>query len=228
MDVRECKVYVKTSDRGNSGLKECRVLVMGYMNYGRYLWNPAEVVVDLLDGMNIKGCRVIGKKLPVVLKEVKELVPKYLNSVDPEVSIGVGLNPNISKVVVELASSNLVSFEKPDEKGYQTLLEYVRGNELRVLKTLLPVEKIHRRCVLERNLPLRFTIGIGSYLCNVLGYLISEWAYENGRVGGFLHVPPHTDLAMKLNLRNFIRINDIVDSVKCVIESSIDQYLEKI
>jgi len=201
----------------------CEVLIFGYTNFNRYLWNPAERVVDLLNGTKVGDCRVSGVKLPVKYNVVKEIVPKYLEERDPSVAIGVGLNPMIRKVAVELASSNLISFEVPDEGGFSTDFDFIEGEGLEVLQTRLPVEKIYRDCVSARALQLRFTLGIGSYLCNVLGYIIMKWAWMKNRVGGFLHVPPDTNLAMRLNLSNFISIDEIVSSVKCVIEKSVEE-----
>ncbi len=194
---------------------------MGYTNFGRYLWNPAELIVERLNGSEIGSCKVVGKKLPVSFSDAKRLAEDYLNEVDPEIAVGVGLNPSLRKVALELASSNVISFEVPDEKGFKTQFDLIEGNEIKVVKTSLPVSRIVRSCSIERNLPLRPTVGIGSYLCNVLGYLVMSWARENNRYGGFIHVPPHTDLAIKVGLNNFLSLNEIVEVIKCVLEETI-------
>ena len=201
---------------------------MGYTNFGKYLWNPAELVVEKLNGSEIEGCKVVGKKLPVSFDDVKKLVRKYLNETDPDIAVGIGLNPSLRKVALELASSNVISFEVPDEKGHKTPFDLIDGNEIQVVRTLLPVPRIVKSCSIERNLPLRPTVGIGSYLCNVLGYLVMSWVKENDRYGGFVHVPPHTDLAIKVGLNNFLSLNEIIDVIECILEETIKEVREKL
>ncbi len=202
-------------------MKTCRILLMGYMNFSKYLWNPAELIIERLDSSEIEGCKVIGRKLPVSLNDVKKLVREYLKEVDPEIAVGIGLNPVLKNVTLELASSNVISFGVPDEKGFKASFDLIDGNKVKVIKTSLPVSRIIKACVIKRNLPLKPSIGIGSYLCNVLGYLTMSWAKDNRRYGGFIHVPPHTDLAMKIGLNNFLSMGEMLEIVKCILEETI-------
>jgi pyrrolidone-carboxylate peptidase len=204
-------------------LSKCKVLLMGYTNYRQYLWNPAELIVDSLNGSEIERCRIIGIKLPVSFMKVRENVPKYLKEEDPQIALGIGLNPTVKKVILELASSNLVSFEVEDEEGFKVEFGYVKNDELRVLQTRLPVKRIYEVCAKNKMLPIKPSVGIGSYLCNTLGYLIMEWAWDTKRLGGFVHVPSHTDLALKLGLSNYLDFKTILDSIKCILRETVKE-----
>ncbi|MDK2383449.1 MAG: pyroglutamyl-peptidase I, partial [Candidatus Korarchaeota archaeon] len=61
----------------------------------------------------------------------------------------------------------------------------------------------------------------GTYLCNAAGYLASLCSSRLRVPGGFLHLPPHTDLAMRLGLPHHRPLGEIVDTVRCVAEASL-------
>ena len=195
--------------------------MLGYSSFGPYTHNPAEEIALGLNGSTIGGCKVIGVGLRVSASEVRGRVPRLLEEADPELALGVGLNPAASKPVLEAAAANLMHFEAPDMDGFKASVEPIDPDGPPVAHARLPIRRIHRECTGHRGLPLRVSVGIGSYLCNTLGYLVMRWASERGRLGGFLHVPPHSTLALRLGLGNSLPLHLMVELVECIIEESL-------
>ncbi|MET1102069.1 MAG: hypothetical protein ABWW69_06315, partial [Pyrodictiaceae archaeon] len=152
---------------------------------------------------------------------VKHIVPNILRRIDPSIVVGVGLNPSLDTVVVEAASVNIASFRIKDEDGYKADFEAIIEKGPLVEATTMPLKEIYEECTVKRRLRIRVGATIGTYLCNTLGYIIMNWAKRNNKVGGFLHIPPDTDLAMRLGLEHYMSLNEIIEAVKCAIESSV-------
>jgi pyroglutamyl-peptidase len=198
----------------------CRVLLLGYSHFAGYTHNPSEEVAERLDGELVRGCRVKGLSIPVSTRYVLEEVPRILESVDPTLALGLGLNPRASLVVLEAASANILHYRSPDEEGVRRDAELIDPEGPRVLAPTIDVARAYRGCK-NRGLPVTIGVSIGTYLCNALAYTIERWASQRRRLGGFLHLPPHTTLALRLGLSNYQSLDLIVESVKCVVEESL-------
>jgi len=197
------------------------ILITGYSHYGRYMWNPSEELVKMLDGEKLEGYILKGLTLPVSFKRTREILLNSLNTLDPAAVICLGLAPSAKKLVVELVSVNTTYFEIPDTDKYRARLEPVIERSMPVARTSLPVERIARMCIEEKNLPIRPGVSIGTYLCNVAGYVAMSWASMKKRIGGFVHIPPHTDLAMRLGLENYLPMYLIRESLLCILRAVI-------
>jgi len=182
--------------------------------------------VRALHGRIVKGFRIEGVVLPVSLRAVRSVLPKILNEVKPGVVIGTGLNPSTRRVILELAASNVLSFQTPDVDGYATQFELLNG-DIRIVHTSLPVKRIVEECTLKRGLPLAPSLGIGSYLCNAAGFIIMDYARRNHAVGGFIHLPPHTDLAMRIGLGSSLPLSVILESLECVLEVALEEHSKR-
>ncbi len=199
------------------------ILVTGFSYYGRYMFNPSEEVVRAIDGSTIGGLRVRGVVLPVSLRRAIDLLEKVLYERDYRMVLATGLNPRISKLIVELATVNVAHFEGLDEDKRRATLMYLDRSEVEALATRLPVERIYSRCVERLNLPITFSVAIGTYLCNAAGYMVTRYAKMRRIPGGFVHLPPHTDLAMRLGLGNYRSLREIIEAIRCIIEVSLEQ-----
>ncbi len=202
-------------------MPQCKILLIGFSNYRQYLWNPAETVAERLNGETIEGCTIFSHVLPVKLTSVKNTVPKLLKEIDPAVALGIGLSPGAKTLLLELTAVNYIYYETSDEEGYTTHGEPIDPNGPKTLYTTLPVQQIIQKCHIEKQYPIKPSITIGTYLCNTLAYTILKWAHNKQRPGGFIHIPPDTNLAQKLNLNNYISINEIIQTIKCTLKTTL-------
>ena len=195
------------------------ILLIGYSVFSGLQLNPSEEIVRRLSGETIHGYRVKGLVLPVSFRYVKENLPRALRENRPLLVLGIGLAPRATKPVIELAASNVASFSTSDEDGNRISYEYLEGGEPRCVHTTLPVDSILRECS-NRGLRVAASVSIGTYLCGVAGYYIMRYAIESNVMGGFIHVPPSTELAMRHGLVNHMPLHSLVETIRCVLEVS--------
>jgi pyroglutamyl-peptidase len=187
--------------------------------------NPAEETARILGGSSINGFQVVSRIIPVSYNYVKNTLPRLLEREKPAMVIGLGLAPRARSVIVELAASNVASFASKDIDGVRIEYDYVdRATRVRVLPTRLPVESIIRECRIKRRLNVRPGVSIGTYLCGVAGYLLLDYASKHGVPGGFIHVPPSTELALRHKTEYSMPLREIVEAVKCIIEVTLNEH----
>ena len=170
-----------------------RALLLAYTSYASATTlihhNPAEEAATLLKGARVGSCSVDVHLLPVAWKAVRD-AESILNAVEPEVAVGVGLNPSARTVTVELAGAN-VGYGRD---FYGAVLEgrrIVDGEPFgKVYPAAVSPEEL-RECLEAHGFSdVRFSLTAGSYLCNALAYILYRWAHMRGRKAVFLHVPP--------------------------------------
>ncbi len=176
----------------------------------------------MLNGRILGEHRVVGRVLPVSLRAVREKLPRLVEELRPSLILGLGLAPRAGKVLLELVFHNTAFFEEADEDGYRAWLEPLVEDGPSMVEARLPVRRIMEECGRRRGLPLRPSVSAGTYLCNAAGYLVSLSSSRLGVPGGFLHLPPHTDLAMRVGLPNHQSLRLIAETVECVLEASLE------
>ncbi len=203
------------------------ILVSGFSYYGRYVYNVSGQVAEDLDGTTIRGFRVVGTVLPVSLRRALPMLRKLLEEYRPVLVVSTGLHPAANAVLIELAAANTAYFSSPDVEGYRARLEPLEPEGPPVAYTGLPVRRIVEECAEARGLKLRPSVSIGTYLCNAVGYTVMSYSSRTGVPGGFLHLPPSTDTAMRLGLRNMLPYREILEAVRCVVEVSAETLVAK-
>ncbi|WFO75870.1 hypothetical protein J4526_03165 [Desulfurococcaceae archaeon MEX13E-LK6-19] len=201
-------------------MPEKKIILMGYSFFDKYYLNPSEEIAKLLDGQSIEEFSIKGIVLPVSVEKVKKEVPRILMSENASIVLGLGLSPIIDKPVIELSFVNLLYFTRPDIDGMTYKFESIVENAPMVLSTNLPFKEICEECE-HKGIGVRPGVGIGTYLCNMLGYLIAYFARTKKFIGGFIHIPPHTDLAMRIGLPVSVSLHEILDSIKCVLRATV-------
>lgn len=198
------------------------VLLFGYSYYDKYYLNPAEEIVKNLHGLIVDGYVLEGMVLPVSVKKVMNIVAREIMHRDDVVLvIGLGMSPIIDSPVLELAFTNIMFFNKPDIDGNIYRFIKIIDDGPFVVTTNLPFKEIYEHCN-NIGAGIRPGLSSGTYLCNILGYLIAYYTRMRGIKGGFIHVPPHTDLAMKLRLTNYRSLNLMIDTIICTIKASLE------
>ncbi len=54
-----------------------------------------------------------------------------------------------------------------------------------------------------------------------------KYASENGKLGGFIHIPPHMDLALRQSLANYMSAYELRLGLECIIKESVKYLSEK-
>jgi len=164
------------------------ILVTGFESYAGRSDNPAAHLASLLDGSEISGLKIVGKRLPVNLSEIAKQVPALLEEFNPTMILSIGLWPGESMIRLEKLAANNSSFEIADNSGLHAKGPVVTDGPDAYL-TSLPIEKM-QQAIREKGIPCRISLSAGAYLCNALFY---TFAHECKRRGcgavGFMHVP---------------------------------------
>ncbi|ALL01414.1 Pyrrolidone-carboxylate peptidase [Pyrodictium delaneyi] len=196
------------------------VLVAGFTVFAGFQFNPAEEIARRLDGQAIRGHRVRGLVLPVSLKRGLRLLREHLEALRPRVVLGLGLAPWARRVTLELAAVSLVHYpDYPDEDGHRAELQLLDGGGLRAYTTRLPLEAV--QACSRQGLPATVGVTAGTYLCNAAAYTIHRYAHENRVAGGFLHLPPSTELAHRHRFTATVPLWLQLETVKCILREAI-------
>ena len=192
------------------------VLVLGYSQFDGYLYNTCVEVLNAL--RRDLGTECFCLEIPVSLRYVREEVPRVIERLRPRLVVGLGMAPSAKRVLVEAAALNSLTFEIPDVDGYRADHEPVNGEGPLVIEAPAPLRRVVDECVKRRGLPMKLSMSVGTYLCNALAYTIYSAGHRAGFRAVFLHVPPHTDYAMRMRLANYMPLQTIVECVECVID----------
>lgn len=168
-----------------------RVLLTGFGPYGSGEGiNPASQIVERLSGSDINGAEVIGRILPVSLRQLSDQVAEILDTCDPSVIISLGLFPGEPMIRLERMAVNVADFGIPDNDGTLVQDVAVRSGELHGRFATLPVRAIEK-ALLEEGIPAQVSYTAGTFLCNATLYSFLSALEAGGRTVpcGFIHLP---------------------------------------
>ena len=201
------------------------VVLTGFNEYGFYHYNPSSEIVSFFKEKEINGFRIKTLDLPVSLRAVK-ILENVLDRTRPPIVISTGLSPRARKIIVELIASNIVHYpDYPDEDRYNPSLEYISTEKtLMAIPSTLPLNRIKEKCIDRKQLPITFGVSIGTYLCGATAFTVHRYAQITKSIGGFIHIPPSTDFAMRhrLPLTNSLPLSLMIETLECILRVSID------
>jgi len=201
-----------------------KILLTGFSHYGIYYINPSMEIVQKLNGVVFNGFKVYGLVLPVSIDKAPKILKDKLRILKPDIVIGLGLAPRARNIIIELASANIAHFpDYKDVDGNTAWMKSFDHNNLNVLPTRLPIFKIMESCCKNKGFKISIGISIGTYLCNIVGYEILRYAHKNSLPGGFIHIPPSTDLALRLGLNNYMPLKEMLQAIKCILVTTIEE-----
>jgi pyroglutamyl-peptidase len=196
------------------------IVITGFNYYSSYWNNPSGELARALDGSIINSYRVKGFVLAVSLKNAVSKMKEILSTTKPKLIIGMGLNPATRFVDIELVSVNQTYFTQPDVDGNIVRLQKILDTGPQVAYTTLPLEKIMCECSEKKLLPIKPSVSIGLYLCNVVAYMIMTYGVEKKIPAGFIHLSPTTINLLRRETGHGIPFSEILEAVKCIIEVS--------
>lgn len=170
-----------------------KVLVTGFGPFDRFRTNPTEELVSSLSAGSEGICQLV---LPVIYGEAGKVLLGELERTQPDLIISFGLNPTIGQIALEEVALNLRASEVPDNTGRRAVDEPVQLDGPLALRSLLPNRRTLER-LRNEGIPARLSYSAGVYLCNEVFYMLLRWCGENGRKGGFVHVPLTSEMVVK-------------------------------
>ncbi len=166
-------------------------LVTGFEAYGGRGVNPSGEVARRLDGGEIDGVAVVGRRFPVSFRVLAESIEQALAELDPVAVIGLGLWPGEATIRIERIAVNLADFEIPDNDGELLVDQPVERTNATACLATLPLREIER-ALLAAGIPVRLSNSAGTFLCNTTMFSFLRGLEKSGREGvpcGFIHVP---------------------------------------
>jgi pyroglutamyl-peptidase len=168
-----------------------RVLLTGFEPYGGRSLNPAFETMRSLDGRAIAGAEVVGRALPVSLKQLRQTLALYLEEVRPRAVIALGLWPGEPMIRLERIGINVADFEIADNEGARPGDSMVAADGPAAKVATLPLRAIET-ALLAEGIPARISSTAGTFLCNACLYTLLD-LLDHGRrrnvPAGFIHVP---------------------------------------
>lgn len=172
------------------------VLVFGFEPFLRFDENPSQLIARSLDGKEVEGAKVVGMSLPVDYDRIEGTIEHAIESVGPELVIGLGLAPRRDSITPEKIAANYRFSEDPDNAGRKIGGARIDDSQPDGLFTNIPVEGLvaHLRSL---GLPAALSLSAGGYLCNNAMFVIVREAKRGGFAGGFVHIPCHSEWVAK-------------------------------
>ena len=181
------------------------ILLTGFEPYGGRGLHPAYETMKVLDGRNVHGLTVVGRGLPVSLRELKIRLPALIEEVRPAVVVSLGLWPGEATIRLERMGANVFDYEIPDNEGLLIHDDAVNSNAQAARLATLPLRAIES-ALLEVGIPARISPSAGTFLCNACLFTMLDYmaAHASGVPAGFIHIPyfPEQVATMIADLRN--------------------------
>lgn len=165
-------------------------LITGFEGYGGRGRNPAGETAMALDGCEVGGVKVVGRRLPVSFKKLAAGLTGAMDEVKPDIIISLGLWPGEPVVRLERVGINVADFEIADNEGTRLTDAPVSGNGAPAVLATLPNRAI-RDALIAVGIPARISSTAGTFLCNATLHTTLSYAETKRRrpLTGFMHVP---------------------------------------
>ncbi len=166
-----------------------KVLVTGFEPFGGEKINPSwEAVKALPDG--IGGAEIVKKRLPVMFRGVRELLPRLIVEERPDVMILTGQAGGRPNVTVERVAINVMDSAMADNEGFAPENEPVFEGAPAAYFATIPIKAIVR-ALRGAKIPAAVSNTAGTYVCNAAMFTALHTIAVAGMEtrAGFIHVP---------------------------------------
>ncbi len=166
------------------------VLLTGFEPYGGGGANPSAEVVTRLDGREIDGARVVGRTMPVHLRDLSARIEDLMAELDPVAVVSLGLWPGEPMIRLERVALNVADFAIPDNEGALLQDAPIEANAATARLATLPLRAMER-ALLAAGIPAQVSNTAGTFLCNATMYAFLSAIEAKGRdlPCGFVHLP---------------------------------------
>ncbi|EID44256.1 pyroglutamyl-peptidase I [Parageobacillus thermoglucosidasius] len=196
-----------------------KLLLTGFVPFLEFPINPTEQIVKNLDEKIIGGYQVYGCILPVDFSESAVKCLEYLEQIQPDVVISLGLAAGRTKITPERIAINCKD-GGPDNRGVQVQDERIVEDGPAAYFSTLPVRRFVN-VLNEKGYPAQISNTAGTYLCNNVMYsVLHKVQSENMPVkAGFVHLPASHELAIQKPTLPSWSQEDLQKAVMCMIEA---------
>ncbi len=191
------------------------ILVTGFEPYGGHGRNPSFEAMQALDGRNIEGVTIVGRKLPVSLARLRPALAALFAEAEFAAVISLGLQPGAAVIHIERNAANLADFDIADNDGQSVRDQPLSDHGPAARLATLPLRAIER-ALLAAGIPARLSPSAGTYLCNACLYGCLEAIEMSGRPVpcGFLHLPCMPEQIAEALLGQDTRQADLMPSME--------------
>lgn len=171
------------------------LLLTGFEPFGKWDVNPSWEVARRLDDETPGGLRVVGRRLPVSWEGTWQALKDYIDEVQPDAILMLGLANKRPYISVESQGTNRC-VETPDNAGKQAPGSLINEAGEEQIASTLPVNDIVRS-IEALGLPVQVSDDAGGYLRNLATYKALEWARstDTHMPVGFIHLPNLREVA---------------------------------
>lgn len=166
-----------------------KCLVTGFDPFGGEKVNPSyELAARLPD--EIDGAELIKLVVPTQFGAAVQVVREKIETVNPDIWLGVGQAGGRSCITVERVAINVMDARIPDNAGHQPIDEPVEARGPAAYFSTLPVRRMV--AALEASqIPAAISNSAGTFVCNNLMYGVLHLAAgrKGSPAGGFMHIP---------------------------------------
>ena len=166
------------------------VLITGFEPFGGMRDNPSAEIVRALDGAEIGGARIVGRRIAVDFARHRGQLEALFSEIDPTIYIGFGLATGEDMIRIERFGVNLADFEIADNAGLRHRGQTIEPDGPAARAATLPAAEI-RAGLLAAGIPARLSNSAGSYLCNANLYTSLGLCADRrpAPLCGFIHLP---------------------------------------
>ena len=195
-----------------------KLLLTGFEPFLDFTVNPTMRIAEELDGQAIGGFSVVSKVMPVDFNSSGQHLLSYIEEVEPDAVISLGLAAGRFKITPERIAINVKDGE-PDNKGHKPVDEPIKEGGKPAYLTTLPARQMVDRLQKE-GLPADISNTAGAYLCNNVMYEGLHYAETTkpDMHTGFIHIPASHELGIEHGKIPSWSHADLVRGIKICIE----------
>lgn len=166
-----------------------KIVVTGF---GAFLNNKTNPTIEILKKLpkTIDNSEIYPIELPVVFDECFYYLKPYLEQIQPDVILMLGLAGGRKAITPERIAVNMKDAIGPDNQGHLPKDEIIIKNAKTAYFSTLPLRKIES-ILKELNIPVAISNSAGLYVCNNIMYHVLHDIDTNHLTcqAGFIHVP---------------------------------------
>lgn len=173
-----------------------KLLITGFEPFLDFPVNPTMKIAEELNGLVVGEYLITAKILPVDFKQAGQKLIAYMEEVEPDAVISLGLAAGRFKITPERIAVN-VNHGPTDNEGHKPIDEMISSDGADGYFSTLPY-RIMVNKLLENDLPAEVSDTAGTYLCNHVMYqaLYYTKAKNLNIPAGFIHIPASHELAV--------------------------------
>ncbi|MBD8069469.1 pyroglutamyl-peptidase I [Bacillus sp. PS06] len=173
------------------------LLLTGFVPFLDNPINPTEVIVKALDGQTLGHYQVVSRVLPVDFSESAVKLEQYMDEVEPDVVISLGLAAGRTKITPERIAINCRD-GAADNQGVKLQDAPIAEDGPAGYFSTLPI-RAFVDALNEANYPATISNTAGTYLCNNVMYAALRKIERDGTKirAGFVHIPASHELAVQ-------------------------------